>query len=174
MTGVTLREAAVGDGGSAGYAGLIAQAVLDRLDVAARERAWAERIPRIQADPAAGGPRGREHRLIVAEHDGRVVGWSSFGAGRDPGDEGRGELAGLYVHPSAWAHGAGGALIERVAAELSDAGFDDAYLWVLHGNARAVRFYERHGWVADGTEKRGSAGGADDLRELRHARSLRA
>jgi ribosomal protein S18 acetylase RimI-like enzyme len=28
-----------------------------------------------------------------------------------------------------------------------------AYLWMLKGNDRAQRFYERHGFAFDGTEK---------------------
>lgn len=57
----------------------------------------------------------------------------------------------------------------------SDAGLPPVghhVLWVLHGNDRAARFYERHGWVADGGEKIADAGGAKDLRELRHSRRL--
>jgi hypothetical protein len=32
-------------------------------------------------------------------------------------------------------------------------GFAESVLWVLPGNARARRFYEIAGWVADGTER---------------------
>lgn len=38
---------------------------------------------------------------------------------------------------------------QRLAAD----GFTHAYLWVVDGNARARRFYEREGWKADGTVK---------------------
>ncbi|QTX03952.1 hypothetical protein [Agromyces archimandritae] len=40
----------------------------------------------------------------------------------------------------------------------------------LDGNTRAIRFYERHGWIADGGVKTGEGGSADGLRELRHRR----
>ena len=32
-------------------------------------------------------------------------------------------------------------------------GFAESVLWVLPGNVRARRFYERAGWTADGAEK---------------------
>jgi hypothetical protein len=40
-------------------------------------------------------------------------------------------------------------------------------LWVLDGNARARRFYERAGLVADGAAKHATFGGAT-LREVRY------
>jgi ribosomal protein S18 acetylase RimI-like enzyme len=33
------------------------------------------------------------------------------------------------------------------------AGHERARLWVLEQNARARRFYERHGWYADGSSR---------------------
>ena len=83
-----------------------------------------------------------------------------------------GELAGLYVHPDRWARGIGGALIRRAERELSEEGYPEAYLWVLRGNDRAAGFYTAHGWQPDGGEKLGEAGGATDLPELRHRRTL--
>ncbi len=68
--------------------------------------------------------------------------------------------------------GIGHALIEHAELALRDEDWREAYLWVLHGNERASRFYERHGWHADGAEKVGAAGGATELRELRHVRRL--
>jgi GNAT superfamily N-acetyltransferase len=84
-----------------------------------------------------------------------------------------GEIAGLYVHPDHWSKRVGHALIIRAEQELLATGWSEAYLWVLRGNDRAVRFYERHGWRADGEEKFGDAGGARGLHELRHFRALR-
>ena len=112
------------------------------------------------------------HRLLVAEDDDRILGWAAFGPGRDDGQSHRGELAGLYAHPSVWSRGVGHVLIACVDEELRAQGFADAYLWVLAGNERAIGFYERHGWIADGGEKFGDAGGATGLHELRHVRAL--
>ena len=49
--------------------------------------------------------------------------------------------------------GAGRALLQAAQAELARLGFEETVLWVLPANARARRFYEIAGWVADGTER---------------------
>ena len=38
-------------------------------------------------------------------------------------------------------------------ARLRTFGFERASLWMLAGNERALRFYRREGWVADGRSK---------------------
>lgn len=52
-----------------------------------------------------------------------------------------------------------------------DAGIERAVLWVLVGNMRARRFYERGGWAADGA-RRDSAIGPEFVPQLRYARQL--
>jgi GNAT superfamily N-acetyltransferase len=156
----------------AAYRGLIDQEVLDALRVEQRADGWSRWIAAAPSSTPPDGARRDQHRLLVAESDDRIVGWASFGAGRDPGMAHLGELAGLYVHPDSWSHGVGHALFSRVEDELLAAGWDDGYLWVLGGNDRAIAFYEQHGWHADGAEKFGEAGGARELHELRHVRRL--
>jgi GNAT superfamily N-acetyltransferase len=90
-------------------------------------------------------PPGRA--TFVAERDGIVIGWALVGPDRDGGADG--ELYGIYVDPDAWSTGAGRALIERAEQELAG-GYAEAILWVLAGNERARRFYERAGWRLDG------------------------
>ncbi|MBW8763448.1 MAG: GNAT family N-acetyltransferase [Microbacterium sp.] len=156
----------------AAYAGLIDQAVLDAQSVDGRQEMWASWIVRSEAGLPPVGYDVPVHRMLVADDDGVITGWATFGPGRDEGTSGLGELAGLYAHPAAWSTGVGHALVTRAAESLVKDGFDEAFLWVLHGNQRASRFCERHGWIADGTEKTADAGGAKDLRELRHTRRL--
>jgi RimJ/RimL family protein N-acetyltransferase len=43
--------------------------------------------------------------------------------------------------------------LEAAQAELDRMGFAESVLWVVPGNARARRFYERAGWATDGTER---------------------
>ena len=147
-----------------GYAGLIDQQVLDALSVDERTEGWGGWIT-TSTTPA------QPHRLLVAEVDGVIAGWATFGPGRDPGMGGHGELAGLYVHPDHWSTGVGHALIRRAEHELRSAGFTDAYLWALRGNDRAFAFYERQGWTADGGEKVAEVAGAT-LHERRFSRRL--
>lgn len=156
----------------AAYRGLIRHDVLDSLRVDQRASGWSHWIAASLSTTPDDRIEVSGHRLLVAEAPDGVIGWASFGAGRDPDMSHVGELAGLYVHPDHWSQHVGHALLARVEEELVAAGWNDGYLWVLSGNERAVRFYENHGWRADGDEKFGDAGGARGLHELRHWRSF--
>ena len=92
---------------------------------------------------------GSSTNLLAWAPDGRLVGFSSTGRGRDDPDDGLPpvELMGLYVRASTYGSGVGHALL---TAAIGDA---DAYLWVLDGNARAIGFYERQGFRFDGATK---------------------
>jgi len=162
------------DGWRAAYAGLIDQAVLDGLDVRRRTTTWESWIRRSLDGLPPEGHDYAAHRMLVADDAGELLGWARFGRGRDSDAAERGELAGLYAHPSAWSSGIGHALITRAEEELRAEGWTQAYLWVLAGNERASRFYTRHGWLADGGEKHADAGGATGVHELRHVRDLLA
>jgi GNAT superfamily N-acetyltransferase len=89
------------------------------------------------------------HACVVAEDDGSVVGWATFGFALDPDDR-YGELRGLYVDPDRWGRGAGRALLEHAETELARS-WDEALLWTLEDNPRTRRFYEAAGWRFDGT-----------------------
>ncbi len=52
----------------------------------------------------------------------------------------------LYVAPDHEGHGIGGALHDRALADLEQAHFSRARLWVLERNIVARRMYERRGW----------------------------
>ncbi|SFR31994.1 Acetyltransferase (GNAT) family protein [Microbacterium azadirachtae] len=143
------------------YRGLMPNDVLDALSVEQRENGWR----RIISAPNATG------RTVVADRDGEIVGWASFGPGRDEGASEQGELRGLYAHPTEFSTGVGHALISAVEIALREDGFASAYLWVLDGNDRAARFYESHGWNEDGTVKLDERQ-TMTLRELRRTKSL--
>jgi ribosomal protein S18 acetylase RimI-like enzyme len=126
-----------------------------------------------RADYWDGVLRGEARRgvVLVAEGDGEVVGMAAAGPSPDP--EGAGELFAINVDPGHWGSGAGRALLEAAQAELARLGFTELVLWVLPGNARARRFYERAGWAADGAEKTSEAFGVsfDEVRYRRRSTS---
>ena len=102
---------------------------------------WVELL----AHPPAG------QRAFVID-DGDVVGFTS--AGPDPDDAGAGgRVFAVFVQPASWGSGLGSRLLE--AAEQHLCGHSrEASLWVLDGNDRARRLYERCGWrQAAGAEK---------------------
>jgi len=115
----------------AGYRGILPAAYLDGL----RPEDRAARYTFDRTD----GPR-----TIVAITDGAIVGFATIHGS---------ELSALHVDPDAWGGGVGRALIERARTELAAAGVAEAHLWLLAGNARAQRFYERDGWTSDGTRR---------------------
>ena len=92
---------------------------------------------------------GSSANLLAWSPEGRLLGFSSTGPGRDSVHDGLPplELMALYVRASAYGSGLGFALLQ---AAIGDAA---AYLWVLDGNDRAIRFYERQGFAFDGATK---------------------
>ncbi|MGH2377474.1 MAG: GNAT family N-acetyltransferase [Candidatus Limnocylindria bacterium] len=111
-------------------------------------------------------------RILVAEEDGRVVGFASAGPARDEG-EAIGEIYAIYLDPGSWGSGIGRELLARSTEWLAGGGFDEAILWVLGSNARARRFYETAGWHTDGGAKMELMLGSP-LEEVRYRRSLAA
>lgn len=64
-----------------------------------------------------------------------------------------GWLEAMYVRPAAWGTGLADELHAAAVAELRRRDGGRARLWVLEQNARARRFYERHGWRPDGSRR---------------------
>ena len=169
----------------AAYAGLIEARHI--------ERATARPSRLSQPDPA-------RHTLVaVTRENPVVVGYASFGPERsllsvhahpahaglasggggspadapltDAGLAGEtGEVYALYVSPDWWSTGTGRSLMAAALTALSEAGYRRAVLWVLAGNARARRFYDRAGFAADGAEN--VLIGLGGILEVRYARSL--
>ncbi len=111
------------------YAGILPDSVLEALD------------PAEMAERRAGRPG----ETLVAEEDGRVVGFVNYGP--DRGDESVAEIYAIYVHPDRWGSGTADALF---TAALDALPHSEIRLWVLAENQRAQRFYARHGLRANG------------------------
>ena len=77
-----------------------------------------------------------------------------------------GEIYAIYVDPQHWGTGAGRALMAAALSHLAGEGLSPVRLWVLADNHRARRFYERHGFTADGTTKP-YGHGVDEIRMTR-------
>ena len=145
----------------AGYRGVMPDAYLDGLDPTDREAMWRELVT--AADP--------ERPIVVAEDDGRVVGYASFGPARGADTPTAGELYVLNVDPDVWGRGVGRGLLRTATDGLRAAGFADAVLFVARGNVRARRVYELDGWAHDGTGTTEEVFGVM-VDEVRYRRSL--
>ena len=156
IAGVQIR------GWQTAYRGLLPDELLDSfvIDESARQRR-----ERLEAAPAG-------ERSLVADDEGRVVGWVMSGPSRDTDQDGSfGEVYAIYVDPDVTSRGIGAALLDRALEILRTDGFAHASLWVLRNNARARAFYEREGWRPDGAEKVESLRGFE-LDEVRYRRTI--
>ena len=118
------------------YQDVLPKSYLNDLSYDAREAMWGESF-------------GEESSsfLIVAEDEGKVVGFSAGGATRQDTPETRdygGELYAVYTLESYQRRGLGRRLVAAVAEELIERGFETMITWVIEDNA-ACRFYERLG-----------------------------
>jgi GNAT superfamily N-acetyltransferase len=100
------------------------------------------------------------HRLTVAVDGDRIVGFSYLGPDEEPGVM---LLNAIHVDPSYLGGGVGKLLMLDALPHLGDR----AVLWVLERNDRARRFYEKGGWVFDGTTRDESMGG-ENTHQLRY------
>lgn len=91
----------------------------------------------------AAGLDDHETDVVIAERDGRPIGF----AGVSPG-----WLKNLFVVPDEWGRGAGSVLHDE-AVRLLRAKGAGAQLWVLEENERARRFYEHRGWIFAGERR---------------------
>jgi GNAT superfamily N-acetyltransferase len=136
------------------YRGLMPDEILDNLDDEERRAKWHDRI----ADGA---------RMLVHDEDGTLTGFAYGGPTRDDDRTGYGEVYALYVSQDRWGAGVGAKLLDTAVDDLRDRGFTQFVLWVLTGNARARRFYEKQGWVHDGTDKESPWAAWESRYELR-------
>jgi lincosamide nucleotidyltransferase A/C/D/E len=149
---VPVREATVADVPAActvrrrswrvAYAGLMPQSVIDSLDLGTMWAAWRASVQRPAAPSMRlfiGGPLGEVHSYAwVRPVDGRVD---------------AAEVAAMYSDPTAWGTPAGWAAFSAAVDHLHAHGFTELHLWMVKGNERAGRFYERAGWRPTGEER---------------------
>lgn len=144
----------------AAFAGLVPKPYLDAMDPVREEPAWKTRIAETRW-PSSG--------VLVAETEAGIVGFTSFGPSQE--DPAVAEIGTLYAVPEVWGAGVGKQLMPATLAALRQAAYAHATLWVLEDNERARRFYEAHGWHADGTAVEDTTGGAS-LKKLRYRHPL--
>jgi RimJ/RimL family protein N-acetyltransferase len=126
----------------AAYTHIFGAERLAELDAERRRRVWKRALEESPDEP-----------VLLAEQEGCVVAFASVGPSREDPDEG--ELYAIYALPPAWGGGAGTELMRESLAALRELGYRTATLWVLEDNPRARRFYEREGWMLDGTRREG-------------------
>lgn len=117
------------------YPGIFPSGVIEGFTPERRRAQWRAWFA---APPARGA-------LLVAEEDGKVVGFANTGpfrGGLEPSPDG--ELYAIYLCRSAQRRGLGRRLFEAALDALRKAGFEAMRCWVIEGNP-AIAFYERLG-----------------------------
>jgi GNAT superfamily N-acetyltransferase len=94
----------------------------------------------------------KDRVVVVAEQDGRFVGMASGGRGRIAA--GTAGLYAMWVEPAARGSGVAARIVAAVEAWAREAGYGAIGLGVTTTNPRAVRFYERLGYVDTGERHR--------------------
>ena len=146
----------------AAYRGLMPDHALATLSIAERERWWA----RLLSDPPP-----RTALLVATASSASVVGFCGAGPSLDPaatGDDG--QLYTIYLLRRYWRRGIGSKLHTAALHRLAGLGFRRAELWVLETNTRAIEFYRRVGWRADGTRQVDRGPGGIELPEVSEPR----
>lgn len=153
------------------YRGLMPDDFLEGLDGAVRGGRWHGAL---SAGPGEGRYQEGELEglaLVVEGDDGEVAGISVVGPPRRSEPPSVGELWMINLDPGAWGMGLGRALLAAATEALRTMGFEEAVLWVLSGNVRARRFYERAGWEPDGAQHEDRTRGFEVI-EVRYRRAL--
>ena len=86
----------------------------------------------------------------------------------DGAPDDRAEVWAIYVRPVFWCTGVGRQLWLAAWQQMQTEGYTTASLWVIADNARAIRFYERAGFVAEGGSGKACEIGGTTVREVRY------
>ena len=138
------------------YAGLIEPSFLDGL----KDDRWVKSLEK--------GLSEKTIRAWLACVEGAPVACACVGISHCAGDEDALELISIYCLPEYWRKGAGHALMQSVKEYARAAGYQRIAMWVLEGNNRAIRFYEKEGFLFTGERKRLTIGGKENA-EIRYA-----
>lgn len=107
-----------------------------------------------------------ESRVAAAlDETGAVIGLAAAGATRDPDAPTAWELYSINVVADQQGSGLADDLMQTTA------GGRDLTLWVLAENARAQRFYDRHGFRIEGATRMHGVTGAPEMRMIRRYRA---
>lgn len=142
------------------YERLVPRAALHALSVEERTSMWRSILSLPENESA----------VWIARRQGNVIGFVATGP--DAAEETAAVTHAIYLEPAVVGTGVGRALFGHAIEDLRARGFASALLWVLESNARARRFYEKAGWLLDGTSRPEPMGGCE-LQSVRYRMTLR-
>jgi ribosomal protein S18 acetylase RimI-like enzyme len=114
------------------YTGIIHESYLQDLSVSERSEAARLRIERGTTD------------VMVAEVEGKVVGFADVGVSRNP-EIAESQIYAIYLLPEYFGIGAGKALFQKTLQIAREKSYRSLFVSVLSQNLRAVEFYVKQG-----------------------------
>lgn len=147
------------------YTDILPQDGLANLSIEERTQQWAGWL---QAETSP-------MQTLVAEIDGRVVGFASWGPSSDEEDADDPDIAmvySIYLLPDSMSKGIGASLLRAVEVDMIASGAQVGTLHVLEQNTPTRRFYERHGWQLDDNSVRTEQYFGMDLTTVRYRKIL--
>ena len=125
-----------------GYKGIIPDDFLDNLSVEEKAEKTRKYMNESEGNP-----------YYCAVYDNKIIGNLVIIKSRDEDKTNTGEIVAFYLLEEFWGKGYGREMMDFAIEKLTNAGYDEIILWVLEENKRARRFYEKCGFVFDGTKK---------------------
>jgi len=95
--------------------------------------------------------------ILVAKDGDKVIGFAAYGRCRDEEASDYGEVFAIYALSEYHGQKVGYELMNAAFKKLKE--YETIVVWVLKGNEKAIKFYERYGFRFDGMEKEVMLGG---------------
>lgn len=89
-------------------------------------------------------------------------------------DVGRHELVGMWVAPEVRGSDAASSLVEALLERARGGGVDTVTLWIMDGNGRGLRFYERVGFRLTGRREPSRPGSDTEMAEMQRPLAVTA
>lgn len=90
-------------------------------------------------------------RILTVDGEAHCIAYWDASRCRDMA--GYAELICIHSLPDRWRMGYGSMMMDRVLEEMRNTGFGKVMLWVFAENRRAIGFYQKHGFKANGQRK---------------------
>lgn len=94
--------------------------------------------------------RGPRHPVLVAEADGRVIGWGALSPFSDRRGYDYTVEDSIYLDPTVWGQGIGGAMLSALMQQARDIGHHTVVARVVGGHEASIRLHRAHGFVEVG------------------------
>lgn len=120
------------------YRDLIDEDYLRQMQVGDRESNWLRRLSEA------------EDIVLVAEQQGKIVGFVHGRKQRDPESSSEAELCAIYILKEYQRQGIGRQLFQAFLEKIQEAGWHSMNIWVLEKNLNAGKFYQAMGGKLSG------------------------